>query len=210
MAVITLHQLQGRTRHELISDEAAYCISRVFGAITVRRAERMTERRYPTHRRLRRAATQYFQNKGWDVLPHGLGVWGARAAMADLAIARGNKIVLVECLTRGWVNYANAEKKRRLEKFFPLWFVIEDPAVGPETSYTRRVERLAKRSRVFLWSQGKTLAPLFPRTQARAQATDLPLGRRVTEAAGARSLRSRRYGKLPRTSKRHGGGKRLR
>jgi len=61
--------------------------------------------------------------------------------MADLAIVKGEKIVLVECLTRGCVNYANAQKKRRLEKFFPLWFVIEDPTVDPETAYTRRVER---------------------------------------------------------------------
>lgn len=174
MAVITLHQLQRRTRYELISDGAALCIDRVHGPLTVRRAERMTERRYPTHRRLRQAAIRYFQNKGWDVVPHGLGVWGANGAMADLAIARRNRMVLVECLTRGWVNYVNAQKKRRLEKFFPLWFVVEDPAFEPEFSYTRRVERLAKRSCVFLWSQGTSLTPLFSRRGKGVRATHLP------------------------------------
>ncbi len=167
MAVVTFQQLQKRTRHELISDEAAYCMDRVFGAITVRRAERMTERRYPTHRRLRLAAVRYFQNAGWDVVPHGLGVWGARAAMADLALSRRNRIVLVECLTRAWVTYSNAQKKRRLEKFFPLWFVVENPAAEPDVSYTRRVERLARRNRVFVWSQGQTLTPLSPRYRMR-------------------------------------------
>ncbi len=157
MPVITLTQLQKRTRHEFLSDEAACCNDPVLGPITVRRAERAREVRNPVHRRLRQAALRYFRDQGWDVVPHGVGVWGAKKAMADLAIAKGKRIVLVECQTRPWVYYQNAQKKRRLEKYFPLWFVIEDPATDSDACYGRRVERLVRRSRVFFWSQGRSL-----------------------------------------------------
>lgn len=161
MSAITLNQLQKRTRHELFSDEAALCMDSRLGPTTVRRAERAMEARNPMHRYMRYAAIKYFRNEGWDVLPHGIGVWGAKSAMADLAIAKGEKIILVECLTPGWVYYQNIQGKRRLEKFFPVWFVVEDPArSSSDAYYGRRVERLRKRCRVFLWSNGKPLTPI--------------------------------------------------
>lgn len=157
MALITLTKLRKRTRHQLLSDEEACCMDRVLGPTTVRRAERAREARYPMHRQLRRAAVRYFLDKGWDVVPHGVGVWGANGALADLAIATGRRIVLVECLTPSWVTYRNAEKKRRMEKFFPLWFVVEHPDIGCDALYKKRVERLVSRSRVFAWSKKRSL-----------------------------------------------------
>ncbi len=149
MARITLSQLQKRTKHQLLSDQEALCNDRILGPTTVRRAERTRELRYPLHGRLRRAAIRYFLGKGWDVLPHGVGVWGANGALADFAIVKKRRIVLVECLTPDWVTYQNAAKKRRLEKFFPLWFVVEHPAVNRDALYKRRCERLVSKSRVF-------------------------------------------------------------
>jgi len=132
----------------------------VLGPTTVRNAERTKEARYPLHRRLRQAAVRYFRDKEWNVVPHGVGVWGAKKAMADLAIAKRRQIVLVECLTPAWVYYRNAASKKRLEKFFPLWFVIEDPATDGDASYKQRVERLRRRNRVFVWSKGGSLTLL--------------------------------------------------
>jgi len=160
MSVITLNQLQKRTKYELMSDDEACCMDRVLGPTTVRKAERAKEARYPLHKRLRHAAVRYFQDDGWVVVPHGVGVWGAKKAMADLAIAKGRKIVLVECLTPGWVYYSNTASKKSLEKFFPLWFVIEDPTTSGEASYKQRAERLARRNRVFVWSKGRSLTLL--------------------------------------------------
>lgn len=162
MPIITLHQLRERTKHELISDDEACCMDPVLGPTTVRNAERAKETRYPLHRQLRQAAVRHFQDKGWDVVPHGIGVWGAKKAMADLAIAKRRRIVLVECLTPAWVYYRNAASKKRLEKFFPLWFVVEDPVTSGDASYKHRVERLARRNRVFVWSKGGSLT-LFPK-----------------------------------------------
>lgn len=160
MPRITLNQLQKRTKHQLLSDEEAFCMSQTYGPITVRDAERKMEARYPLHRRLRRASIRHFLDTGWDVMPYGVGVWGVKKAMADLAIAKGKRIILVECLTPGWVYRWNVARKKRLQKFFPLWFVIEDPAIGSDTSYKQRVERLALKSRVYTWFKGKSLALL--------------------------------------------------
>lgn len=157
MSRITFAQLQKRTKHELLSDEEACCNDRVLGPTTVRRAERTREKHYPLHRRLRLAAIRYFLDEGWDVVPHGVGVWGANGALADLAIAKGRRIVLVECLTPSWVTYQNAARKRRLEQFFPLWFFIEHPVVSCDVHYKQRVERMASRSRVFSWRQQSSL-----------------------------------------------------
>jgi hypothetical protein len=151
-----MHQLQKRTKHELISDDQALC-NHILGPMTVRKAERLTERRYRTHRQLRLAAQKYFLRQGWDVVPHGVGVWGAKKAISDMAIAKGRRIVLVECTTQGSVYFTITQRKRRLERFFPLWFVIEDPAVDGDRSYRSRAGRLAKRSRVFVWSEDNGL-----------------------------------------------------
>lgn len=151
MPRITFAQLQKRTKHPLLSDEDACCRDRILGPTTVRRAERAKEARYPLHRQLRWAAVRYFLSKGWDVVPHGVGVWGVKKALADLAIAKGKRIVLVECLTPFWVTYRNAEKKRRLEQFFPLWFCIEHPDASSDRLYKKRADRLALRSRVFTY-----------------------------------------------------------
>jgi hypothetical protein len=39
-----------------------------------------------------------------------------------------------------------------------VWFVIESPEAG-ETLYRGRADRLAKRSRVLVWSKGNELKP---------------------------------------------------
>jgi hypothetical protein len=154
--VITMHQLQKQARHPLISDIDASCKVFGMGWMTCREAERATERRYPIHRRLRWAAKSHFLDQGWDVVPHGVGVNGAMA-MSDLVIVKRRRIVFVECLTSHWVRFLNAQHKRQLERYYPLWFVIEDPAVDDDRFYRRRAERLAKQSRVFVWSEGNGL-----------------------------------------------------
>jgi hypothetical protein len=154
--VITMHQLRKRTKHDLFSDDEVLC-NHTLGPMTVRKAERLTEKRYPTHRHLRLAAQKYFLNQGWDVVTHGVGVWGVKKSMSDMAIAKGKKIVLVECTTQGSVYFKIAQRKRRLERLFPLWFVIEDPTIAGDSCYRGRAGRLAKRSRVFVWSKGNGL-----------------------------------------------------
>ena len=131
---------------------AVYCDVFGMGLMTCRKAERATEKRYPIHRRMRFAARKHFLNQGWDVVPHGVGVEGTMA-MSDLVIAKRRRIVFIECLTPHWVTFVNAQRKRQLERYYPLWFVIEDPAIADDASYRGRVERLVKRSRVYFWSQ---------------------------------------------------------
>lgn len=172
---ITLAQLQMKTEHELISDQRALCMDALLGPVTVRRAERNRERRYPLHGQLRRASVRYFLEQGWDVVPHGVGVWGANGVLADLAITKGRRIVLVECLTPSWVTRENAAKKRRLEKFFPVWFVIEHPAVSGDGMYRRRAEGLAARSRVFVWSNNRSLTSRWNGRAASAASNQLRL-----------------------------------
>lgn len=153
MARITFAQLQKRTGHELLSDAHAPCMTSS-GPMNVRMAERATEARYPTHRWLRVGAMEHFERIGWDVHRHGVGVWGAKRVLADFAIARGPRIVLVECLTASWTYFQNVQRKRRLEKYFPVWFVIEDPD-GDDADYAERVQRLRNRCPIFVWSKAR-------------------------------------------------------
>ena len=108
---------------------------------------------------------RYFKDHAWDVVPHGIGVRGAKKAMADFVIAKGRKLVLIECLTPSWVYYENAKNKKRLERFFPLWFVLEDPAVSGDIDYRQRAERLARKNRVFFWASGRSLTAAFTQTR---------------------------------------------
>ena len=160
MTRITLRQLQKRTSHELLSDARALCIT-ASGPMTVRMAERATESRYPTHRHLRFAAMKHFEQNGWDVLRHGVGVWGANGVLADFAIAKRKKIVLIECLTAGWTDYRNVQRKRRLGRYFPVWFVLEDPD-GDDSEYEERVQRLRNRFTIFVWSKARGVRRLRP------------------------------------------------
>jgi hypothetical protein len=161
MPVITINELRKRTKHPLISDMHACCNVFGMGLMTCREAERATEKRYPIHRRLRWAAKRYFLTQGWDVVPHGVGVEGTMA-MSDLVIIKMRRIVFVECLTSHWVRFLNAQRKRQLERYYPVWFVIEDPAKVGDRSYKSRAGRLAKRSRVFVWSNGNGLTRHSP------------------------------------------------
>ena len=159
MPQITFAALQKRTRHELITDGRALCMT-LSGPMTVRSAERASEKRNPTHKYLRLAAIKHFLHDGWDVVPHGIGVWTIRNTMADLAIARGKRIVLVECLTAGWTYYQNVQRKRRLEECFPVWFVFEDPKEFADCDYRNRVQRLRERCRIFVWSKANGIRQL--------------------------------------------------
>ncbi len=93
MPVITMRQLQKQTKRLLISDREAKCKVFGLGLTTVREAERATEKRYPTHRRLRFAAQKHFLNQGWDLVPHGVGVDGTMV-MSDMVIAKGRESYL--------------------------------------------------------------------------------------------------------------------
>jgi len=154
MPRITLRELRSRTTHVLLSDLKHFC--RIGNELVpVRSAERRIEKRYPLHGVLRRAAIYHFGQAGWDVYPHGIGVAGASSAMADLAIARDDKVIFVECFTPWRVWYEFAQQKRRLEEFFPLWFVVERPNGEHPGDYRARVHRLSKRNPVFMWTNGR-------------------------------------------------------
>ena len=157
MARISFGQLQKRTNYDLLSDAHALCMT-ASGPMSVRMAERATEARSPAHRHLRFAAMRHFEAKGWDVHRYGVGVWGAKRVLADFAIARGQKIVLVECLTGWWVTYQNVQRKRRLEKYFPVWFVLEEP--DDDADYEERVKRLRNRCPIFVWSKTRGIRRL--------------------------------------------------
>ena len=154
MPRITLRELRSRTRHVLLSDLKHGChVGNEL--VSVRAAERKTEKRFPLHGALRRAAIHHFDQAGWDVYPHGIGVAGAFSAMSDLAIARDRKVIFVECFTPWRVWFEFAQEKRRLEEFFPLWFVVERPNGEHPGDYRARVHRLSKRNPVFMWTNGR-------------------------------------------------------
>lgn len=161
MPSITIGQLQKRTRHELISDNESCCNDPYVAPSTVRNAEREREARYPLHGQLRKASIRYFKENGWDVHPHGVGVWGAKGVLADLAISKGQKIILIECVSPWEVYRWKFEHKNRLSEFLPVWFVIQHPSVAKQKpSYIQRVKRFARWACVFTWSKGAVLTPI--------------------------------------------------
>ncbi len=160
MGTITLKEARRRTGLDLISDKDLPYYDPLFGSGSVRDGQRRMERRYRRHEAVRECATRFFLNKGYDVYPRGITVNGT-GTCPDFAFFQRRRITFVECLTAGWVYRWNTQKKRRVEEFAPIIFVVEEPStVEFEKSYRKRdylnrVRRLASHCGVF-WCNPKS------------------------------------------------------
>ena len=178
MGIITLKEARRRSGLDLISDKNLPFYNPIFGLGRVRDGQKRMERRYKRHDAVRESATSFFLSKGYDVYPKGITVNGT-GTCPDFAYFRRSQIIFVECLTEGWVYRWNTVKKRRVEQFAPIIFVVEKPStVKFQKSYGRRdyferILRLAAECKVF-WCDPK------PRTIKRFHAPADGLRRRRT------------------------------
>ena len=87
------------------------------------------------HRDLSTVARSYFAKAGWQFTDTHIGINGHEDvyAFADFAMERRGRIVLVECLTHWTGTKKVIEKKLKLNRFAPIWFVAQ-----PRSSRTLR------------------------------------------------------------------------
>lgn len=144
-----------RTGLELISDTELYFYNRISGNLeNVRETQRNMEKKYPTHRLIRLAAINYFLSKGYDIYRYGITVFGV-GTCPDFAIFKKNQIIFVECLTLAWTEGPDIRKKRRVEKYAPLIFAVDDASSAEFDSsnekihYSKRIRRIAEKNSVY-------------------------------------------------------------
>jgi hypothetical protein len=131
MSILTMRELKRLTGRRDLKSDLSISFYDFWGLCSVRRAERRTERKYPTHAILRRAALSHFSKLGYHVYPNGVGPNDARAC-ADLALVPQRPvegkhgIIFVECLCAHFVDRDIIKKKRSLGTSAELYFVIED------------------------------------------------------------------------------------
>ena len=160
MGTITLKEARRRSGLDLISDKGLSFYDPLFGSGEVRDGQKKMERWYGRHDVIRESATKYFLERDYDVYPRGITVDGI-GTCPDFAFFRKRKLTFVECLTEGWVYRWNTLKKRRVEKFAPIVFVVEDKPSDEFTKpyqkrdYFNRVRRLATKCDVF-WCNMET------------------------------------------------------
>jgi hypothetical protein len=152
---ISEKEAERRTGLELISDRKQIFVDRIRGVIgNVRQGQREMEHKYPEHKLIRLAAIKYFLSRGYDVYRFGITVFGTGTCL-DFAIFRADRIKFVECLTWTWVYGPNIRKKKRIEKYAPLIFVVEDKSSIKFDSrremlaYADRVRKLAQKNAVY-------------------------------------------------------------
>lgn len=168
MGKITLKEARKRSRLDLISDKDLPFDNPIYGFGTVRAGEKEMEKRYGRHDVVRIYAMDYFLDQGFDVYPRGVTVNGI-GTCPDFAIFRRNKIIFIEILTEGWVYHWNTLKKRRVEEYAPIYFVLEDPAIikfrksYEKRDYINRIQRLASYCRVFLCDPSTGIVKKFVR-----------------------------------------------
>ena len=154
MGIITLKEVRRRSKLDILSDKELPFYDPYFGGGTVRSGQKRMENKYQRHEVVRRLATEYLLMKGYDVYPKGVTVNGA-GTCPDLAFFRGKHIIFVECLTEGWVYHFNTLKKRRIERFAPIVFFIENKPLDEFNNrykyrrYLERVRRLAAKCSVW-------------------------------------------------------------
>jgi hypothetical protein len=160
MGTITLKEARRRTKLDLISDKGLFCNDPIRGITDISKSQKQMEARYPRHKLIREGAIRYFLAKGHDVYPRGITV-NFSGTCPDFAIFNSNQIIFVECLTAAWTNRYIIARKRRIEKFAPLIFIIEDkPKAEFEKAREKirlktRVKNIGKRTRVY-WFNPKT------------------------------------------------------
>jgi hypothetical protein len=161
MGTLTLRRLRTLTGERYLKSDLSIYFYSWYGLTCVRSAERATERKYPIHRLLRKAAATYFAKSGYHVYPNGVGPSNV-SACADLALipcetlkGRKPQIIFVECLRAHFMDPETLQKKRRLEAAGQLYFVIEYKS--PNDFESRRdwrqfrtsVRRLARTNRTY-------------------------------------------------------------
>lgn len=151
---MTLTEARRRSGLDLLSDKDMPIVDPIRGYSNPRDGQRYMEKRYPRHRIIRQTALRYFLRNYSDVYRRGVGVNGSSTCL-DFAFFKRNQLTFVECLTEHNVALETIKKKRRVQKFALLYFVVEDKPKsefetrGRYSGYLRRIERLAKRSTVF-------------------------------------------------------------
>ena len=154
MPTIALREACRRTKLDLISEKWLFCNDPIRGITNISENQKRMEARYPRHREIRKGAIRYFLSKGYDVYPRGITV-NFSGTCPDLATFRANQIVFIECLTSSWTNRYNITRKRKIEKYGPLAFIIEEKpqkefeTVREGTEYIRRVRTIAKKNSVY-------------------------------------------------------------
>jgi len=148
MNYITLTEGRRRTGIELIPDTRVYCRDVLGRLMTVREAQRIMERRYPRHKRIRLISHKHFAARGYELYPYGVTAGEVRSC-PDFAILCGSRLVFIECLTAFWTRQEKLKQKAAVDQFAPIWFIIEDahknnfPRAQDFYNYLRRVRRLA-------------------------------------------------------------------
>jgi hypothetical protein len=165
----SFEEFQTLTSVQLVSDAERIQFNPRFGPITYRELQERTARE--PHRCLCDASLRHFLSLGYDVHPYGVGIDGIMS-MSDLAIAKNNRVLLVECLSAQFVTYELAQRKRKMESHFQLIFVVEDPGTYSPSwtrdrypnlrvedcsraAYKGRVNRLSLRNRTYVLSDDR-------------------------------------------------------
>jgi hypothetical protein len=154
MGIINLKEARRRTKLNLLPDKDLPYWDPITGPGTARNGQRKMEQRNPRHRQIREAAINYFLRRGFDVYPRGVTVNGT-GTCPDSAIFRGGRIIFVECLNEHRVYQDFVNKKRRIEEYPPIMFIVERKP--PEEfrlphqriSYQKRISRVASRNTVY-------------------------------------------------------------
>lgn len=151
---MTLKEARRRTGFYLRSDAELPYYDQRTGSGTAREGQEAMERKYPRHRIIRRAALRFFSSLNVEIYPRGATVDGT-GTCPDFFIMRGNELIFIECLTEHKVEADYIKKKRQVERFAPIHFVVEAKPTNEFNSkkdilgYLNRVRRLARVCKVY-------------------------------------------------------------
>lgn len=154
MARITLKEARKRSNLDLISDKDIGYYDHRGVPTNVRESQKETEKRYPAHKYLREHSIKYFLAKEHDVYPRGIAIRNIYAS-PDYAIFKKEKLIFVECLTAHMVRTENTVKKRKVEPYAEIIFVVEDPSIVNfvksyhKRDYIERIRCLKNKCKVF-------------------------------------------------------------
>lgn len=154
MPIVTLREARRRTKLDLVSEKGLLCNDLIRGITDISKNQKQMEAKYPRHKEIREGAIRYFLSKGYDVYPRGITV-NFSGVCPDFAIFHSNQIIFVECLTAAWTNRHTVARKKKIVKFAPLIFIIEDKPIGEleeareKIRLKSRVKNIAKRNSVY-------------------------------------------------------------
>jgi hypothetical protein len=116
---VTLASLKWRSRLPLRDGSRTQYVSYVIGG-TIDQAGKKSSGKY--HKAQETYGIEYFISCGYRVFPKHIGL-SEVAGWADFAVARGRRVILVECLTDWWSG--SLERKAELIVACELWFITE-------------------------------------------------------------------------------------